>query len=469
MPPKHDHTEFPITLDRLCPGVFVRFEEEDAAKAPAKVRGGFKVANQSQIEALRRLGVTTVIAVLEKSDSFPLPADEEASAPENPTDDSPEATPQSPPETPEPAPEPAITKPRMKTPVSRELLALKEETLARNRERRARFKQCEQEYDASAARVAQIIRRVSGRSEEAGREAVALVKGLAEVFQAGQDVLVNLINSKPTEDLKHYHALNVTVLALMVGRGLKLSGETMRALGMAALFHDVGKGRMPVSQLTGGQMGMGHAVDRHYQQHPVAGAKIVQDVPLTPPAAVAAILQHHEAMDGSGFPKGLKGSAISPLARIIHICDAYDKLCNVGPSAPSGASVLMAAQLDSEPLTPHEAMKHLYNRMKRSLDPQALEVFIRTLGVYPPGTVVQLSNGMTGMVVNVSPDSAARPGVMVHHSEIPKKEALIIDLRVETSIQVEKTLRVEQLSREVFRYLSPSKHVGYSADAASAG
>lgn len=427
-------TEYPIHVDQLCVGVYVRLESSDA-KAPLLWRNGFKIKSEKQIEKLKNIGFTEVLAVLDKSDRFPLPADPE----------------------PEPAPEPA-KKPTFKTPVSKELSSLKEETLRRNKERRERFKRCETTYDASVGRVAQLLRQVSGKSEDAAKEASGVVGAMVDTFLADRDVLVNLINTQPTEELRHYHALNVCVLSLMMGKELKLSEEYMHAMGMGALLHDVGKGRMPVSQLSRGRAtAMKHAVERYYQQHPALGAKIAQDLPLFPPQGVPVILHHHEAMDGSGFPKGLSGNQVAPLARVVAIANIYDNLCNIG-----------IRDEDETPLTPHEALKHIYTKLRNAFDGKLLSVFIRCIGVYPPGTVVQLSNGLVGMVVSINPLKSSRPAVMVYHAEIPKKEALIVDLRIEEELQIEKTIRPEELPREVFKYLSPSRKIGYYADSMAA-
>ncbi|MFW5735670.1 MAG: HD-GYP domain-containing protein, partial [Oceanidesulfovibrio sp.] len=419
-------TEYPIHVDQLCVGVYVRLDNSEA-KVPLLWRKGFKIKSEKQIEKLKNIGLTEVVAVLDKSDRFPLPADPE---PE-----------------PDPAPEPA-RKPKLKTPVSKELSSLKEETLRRNKERRERFKRCETQYETSVGRVAQLLRQLSGKSEEAAKEAAGVVGSMVDTFLTDRDVLVNLINTQPTEELRHYHALNVCVLSLMMGKELKLSEEHMHALGMGALMHDVGKGRMPVSELSRGRAtAMKHAVERYYQQHPAMGAKIAQELPLFPPQGVPVILHHHEAMDGSGFPKGISGNKIAPLARIVSAVNIYDNLCNIG------------LQDGDVPLTPHEALKHIYNKRRNAIDGRMLSVFVRCIGVYPPGTVVQLSNGLVGMVVSINPLKSSRPAVMVYHADIPKKEALIVDLRVEEDLLIEKTVRPEELPREIFMYLSPSRKI----------
>lgn len=155
-------------------------------------------------------------------------------------------------------------------------------------------------------------------------------------------------------------------------------------------------------------------------------------------------------MDGKGFPAKLSGDKISPLSRIVAVADAYDNLCNKSE--------------DAKPCTPHEALRHMFSQLRSKLDNQFLAMFIRNLGVYPPGTLVQLSNGAIGMVASTNLQKSARPGVLIYHPDIPKREALVIDLLLEEDLEIKKTLRPEELPREVFVYLSPSRQINYYAE-----
>ncbi|MDY7000411.1 MAG: HD-GYP domain-containing protein, partial [Thermodesulfobacteriota bacterium] len=114
--------------------------------------------------------------------------------------------------------------------------------------------------------------------------------------------------------------------------------------------------------------------------------------------------------------------------------------------------------------TPHEALKHMYAKMRNKLDAKLLAVFIRNMSVYPAGTVVEMSNGAVGIVVTVNPKNSTRPTVLIYHPEIPKNEALMVDLAVEDRLKIVNTIRPENLSREVFSYLSPSRQINYYVD-----
>jgi len=453
-------SEYPIHVDQLVVGLFVRVDDKGRKVSPV-LRKGFKIKNQEQLEKLRASGLTHVTCVLNKSDRLPIPVGAEdlrkPSNAEAPRRGAPPAArgPSPPAEgsqyamvvTREEAGERAH-----KTPISRELFGLKQETIERNKQRRQEFAKTEKRYDQAVADVAMMLRRVSGKSDEAVEQALAVVDRLVDTFLADTNVIVSLMTNKPSEEKQNLHAFNVAVLSMMLGRELQLKAPAMRSLGMGALFHDVGKGRVPISDMAMGKpTTMKYAVQRHYEMHPQQGARIVSDLPSFPPDAVIVVEQHHETIDGKGFPGRRKGKSIFPLARIVSVADVYDNLCNKNEN--------------DKTLTPHEALRHMFSQLRAKLDNRFLAMFIRILGVYPPGTLVQLSNGAIGMVISTNTQKSARPGVLIYHPDIPKREALVIDLLIEEELEIKKTLRPEELPREVFSYLSPSRQINYYAEA----
>ncbi|NJB68381.1 putative nucleotidyltransferase with HDIG domain [Desulfobaculum xiamenense] len=425
-------TQYVVTVDQLVEGLFVRLDRK-IGSGFAK-RQSFKIAGTDDIEAIRRAGITQVVCILEKSDRMPLPSPDAAQ--QVPPADSPDAP----------------TAEQERTPVSAELLGLRRETVERNRERRRAYQHCERRYEKTMSSVVTILRRASARSGEAAAEAAQVVGALVDTFLDQRDTVLTLMGAKPSEETRNYHALNVTVLALMVGKDLGLRPEAMQALGLGALFHDIGKGRMPMHVVSGKSgTSMNAAIARYRKEHPVLGARLVDDFANFPAAAVKVVLQHHESMDGSGYPEGLSGQSISPLARVVAVVNAFEHLIN---------------DREATPLTPHDALRSLYARQRNTLDQRILSLFIRNMGVYPPGTIVELSNGQQGMVISSTPAHAARPTVLMHHPMVPRAEALMVDLVIEKDLEITSTLRPEELSREVFAYLSPSAHINYYAETA---
>ena len=158
----------------------------------------------------------------------------------------------------------------------------------------------------------------------------------------------------------------------------------------------------------------------------------------------------HERMNGSGYPMQLKDEGISPLARIVAIVNAYDNLCN----PPNLA----------EACIPAAALSRLFVQQRAQFDSGPLTVFIRCLGVYPPGTLVRLSDDTQGLVVAVNSSSPLRPSVLIYDDEIPKSEAIILDLQHEPELNISASLKPSQLTREVHDYLNPRKRMSYYFD-----
>lgn len=426
-------TQYIISTKQLVEGLYIRLDQK-VGKGLFKKKE-FKIASPEDIALIRKAAPDKIICILEKSDRMPLP--------------------------PEPEPEPDGQKKsdkkeqEQRTPVSAELLGLREETVRRNKERRQAYRRCEKRYDKTMSSVVALLRRASARSSDAANEAGEVVGALVNTFLDQRDTMLTLMGGKTTEETQNYHALNVTVLALMVGKDLGLRPEAMHALGLGALFHDIGKGRLPMHVISGKSgTSMNRAIKKYLQEHPTLGARLVEDFPDFPPASVDIVQQHHEFLNGKGYPNGLSGKAISPLARVVAVVNAFENRINTK---------------DAPPLTPHEALKTLYARMKDKLDPRILSIFIRNMGVYPPGTIVELSNGKQGIVISSTPKHAARPTILMHHPDIPKAEALMVDLVIEDELAITKTLRPEELSRDVFAYLSPSANINYYAETATSG
>jgi putative nucleotidyltransferase with HDIG domain len=237
----------------------------------------------------------------------------------------------------------------------------------------------------------------------------------------------------------------------MMARDLKMPIEIAGVLGVGALLHDVGRKEVPAKILLKTEP-LTHAERNLYEMHCQFGVEIGQRMHLAP-AAIAIIREHHEMHDGTGYPEKLKGDAIKPLARLVAIANYYDELCN----PPSLADAL----------TPHEALSMMFAKLRAKFDPQFLQVLIRCLGVYPPGTIVQLSNGAIGMVATVNTAKPMKPVVMVYDAEVPKDEAILLDMETEVEINIAKAIRPSQVPRDVYNYLSPRKRVSYYFDASS--
>jgi putative nucleotidyltransferase with HDIG domain len=246
------------------------------------------------------------------------------------------------------------------------------------------------------------------------------------------------------------HALNVTVLSLLLGRLLGLAEPELLALGLGALLHDIGKIDLPdrVRVLDS------HFTDterRLYEDHVGLGVAHARCMGVEA-GVLLVVAQHHEATDGSGFPQHLKLDKLSQGALIVALVNRYDNLCNPALAACT--------------LTPHEALSLLYAQGQRRFDTRLLGAFVRMMGVYPPGSVVQLSDGRYALVTSVNAGRLLKPCVLVHNPRVPRDEALVLNLEREPALSIRRSLKPVQLPREVHQYLAPGQRVAYFFDTA---
>ncbi|MBK6293657.1 MAG: HD domain-containing protein [Rhodoferax sp.] len=265
------------------------------------------------------------------------------------------------------------------------------------------------------------------------------------------DIAINLMKDKPGGEDVYFHSLNVTLLSMMLAKELKAPPEAIRLIGMGAMFHDVGKLDIPdrivrkTEPLTKPELSL-------LQQHCAYGVETGRKLSL-PNEALTVIAQHHEYSDGTGYPKGLKGSDIFLLARVVAIVNCYDNLCN--PVKQSAA------------LTPHQALSLMYAQQRARFDTAALTTFVRCMGIYPPGTVVVLSNESIGMVVSVNSTVPLKPTVLIYDPAVPRERAILVELESEPEVSISRALKPEQLPKPVYDYLAPRRRLTYYFDSES--
>lgn len=383
----------------------------------------FRIKNEQQIVELRRLGLKQFRYSPERSTCEPDPAQEAA----------PDAAP--------PVEEPA--------PATRQPLEAKREQVERLKSRRAKVSGCERDFAEVTHALRGIARNAHARPEATHTEARAVIERMTGSLLTDKDVAVNLMPERIMGEEMYLHALNVTVLSLMLARELNAPREAIVELGIGALFHDIGKIDVPdrirlkTDPLTRAETAL-------MQEHVAFGVQVGKRMQLKP-EALTVIAQHHETIDGGGYPQGLRGEKISLLSKIVSIANTYDNLCN--PVNPARA------------ITPHEALSLMYAQLRERFEPGPMSVFIRCLGVYPPGTIVVLGNDAFGMVVSVNSSRPLRPVVQVYDPGSPPEEPILVDLERETDLVISRTIKPAQLPRNIHEYLAPRKRISYYFDA----
>ena len=286
---------------------------------------------------------------------------------------------------------------------------------------------------------------VSSGKEEGIERARTLVGGMVETLQGDAETMVHLLNLKEMDKLAYFHSLNVSILSLITGREMGMEEEQLQALGTGALMHDVGKLRIPKKVLLK-KPPLSKAEQDYIRMHPQYGFDMTFGLANVSPPILDIILQHHERISGKGYPQGLAGDRINIFAAITAVADIYDNLCN--------------RRIDDRKYTPHEAVSLMYKNYRREIRTDVLTCFIRGIGVYPPGTLVELSDGNRGMVIAMGKETRVKPTVLVYAEKEPVDGPILLDL-AEEGLKVEHTLAPEDLTPEEFDYFSPERSLGF--------
>jgi len=262
--------------------------------------------------------------------------------------------------------------------------------------------------------------------------------------------LLEIMSATEANDTLFFHNFNVCVLSALVGKEMGLSEKDLQWLVVGALYHDVGFKNIPRDlHLTPGGFVTTPTNSKH---HVKQGIKVSQQFPDFPKESLAVISQHHERLNGTGYPLGLQGDGISLFAKIVMVVDEYDYLCNGSERGKN--------------MVPNKALSYLYKneavKRKGEFSQDVIIGLIRALGVYPPGTFVELNDGVIGVVVGVNPQIRAKPQVMTYAPELPKDEVTIIDLAQDEDVSIQRCLRPEELSRKIRRALSPQRFTGHT-------
>jgi putative nucleotidyltransferase with HDIG domain len=231
-------------------------------------------------------------------------------------------------------------------------------------------------------------------------QATPLVDEISNSVQRNVGALVSLARLKTADNYTYMHSVAVCALMVALAKQLDFNEEERRKAGLAGLIHDLGKMKTPLTVLNKA----GKLTDEEFEimkKHPGDGYEILLANQTAAPEVMDVCLSHHEKLDGTGYPRKLKGDAISLYARMGAICDVYDAITSVRPY--------------KDGWDPADAL-HRMSEWTGHLDMNLFRAFVKSMGIYPVGSLVRLNSGRIGVVIEQSAKSLLTPKLRVFFS-----------------------------------------------------
>ncbi|MHA6529478.1 HD-GYP domain-containing protein [Paenibacillus sp. BAC0078] len=213
-----------------------------------------------------------------------------------------------------------------------------------------------------------------------------------------EDPMIMLMDMHTADNYLYAHSLNVCLYTLVLGIAYGYSREELQVIGLGSLLHDIGKTQIPLKIIQKPGM-LSDEEFRHMQAHTEIGYRILKEEPNIPLLAAHCALQHHERIDGSGYPRGLTGPQIHEYAKWLGVADSYD--------------AMTSNRVYKKAMLPHQAVEALYVGSGTLYEQKQLELFRDRVAIYPLGLSVKLSTGESGVVVKIDPSTPHRPVVRV--------------------------------------------------------
>ena len=268
----------------------------------------------------------------------------------------------------------------------------------------------------------------------ATEQAKATVKDCVDSILRNPDALLWMVRMRNEDCYTEEHCLNVCILSIAFGRHLGMGETELEKLGLCGLLHDVGKMRVPLPILNKVEP-LSEKEFSIIKSHTVHGRNLLMSSSGVPNIAVDVAYSHHERVDGAGYPRKLKASGISDYARIVSIVDAYD--------------AMTGDRCYSRAIPSTDALKRIYQDRGTHFDERLALEFIKCVGLYPPGSIVELVNGLVGIVLETNTKYRHLPKIIVVRDlNKPLEKEQVLDLGEVEQKKLDKSFLIKRALRD---------------------
>lgn len=247
------------------------------------------------------------------------------------------------------------------------------------------------------------------------KESLGNVKEMIDYIIDVGEVNKSLYDIQTYDNYTYIHSLDTCIMATFLGLNSRLDEWSLKDLGTGAILHDIGKTAVPISILNK----EGRLSDEEFHEiskHPMYGAEMLKKNISIPTSIIKMVEQHHERVDGRGYPHGLNGNQISRFAKIICICDVYDAVSN--------------DRCYRKKFSPNDAYELILSGSGSAFDEELVRNFKNTFSIYPLGCCVKLSNGEEGYVISQNKGFPDRPIIRVLYDIITKSPIAFYEINL---------------------------------------
>lgn len=271
--------------------------------------------------------------------------------------------------------------------------------------------------------MSKILKNICKKSSEREvRSSFKIIEDLIDYVIEMRDVNKYIYNIQSYDDYTYSHSIDTGIMATFLGEEVSGFNESeLKDLGIGAILHDIGKTRVPISIISK----KGSLNSEEYDEikkHPIYGKKILEKNFFISDNVIKVVTEHHERVDGTGYPYGLQGINISKFGKIISVCDVYDSI--------------MSNRCYREKFAPNDAYELILSGSGTIFDTKIVEGFKNTFSVYPLGSCVRLSNGIEGYVVKQNQGFPDKPVIRILYDTDTKNPIQFYEIDLVKSLNV---------------------------------